>query len=278
MTPYLPDIMQGVVQRVSDAFAARATDPFNVFFEKGIYNQVTQSVYRASEVRYPLVWLIMPYSTRRGEPGIFGEVTCTLIIANPTSVEYTQQEREDLNFKPRLLPVYEVLLEEINREKWLMTSGVGKIQHNQVIRPFWGLGDAQGPSQENMFGRNVDAISVANLVLKVRSHSCGAGDYSINRNTAYPPIVTGKYKFYPDIELVVDGGAATDPVSGSNSVVVPLLLGKEYDVIQRGFGQLRSERSVEVSKNLVQGGFSLVSGEFNPGDSYFIKIQPVLIF
>lgn len=84
--------------------------------------------------------------------------------------------------------------------------------------------------------------------------------------------------FETDIELIVGGAETYDPVVGTIGVIIPALLGKDFYVQQRGIGQLRKIRSIEVTPNLVDGGFDLTGGvTFNEGDTFIIKIIPVII-
>jgi hypothetical protein len=179
MDPYLPDIMEGVVARVSAAFEARSVDPFPVFFDKGVYSQVSKNIYANNPDKFPLVWLVMPFTTKRENFSIYGEVRCELIIVMPTDSKFTQQQRDDISFKPRLLPIYKVLLQEIARERWFSLKSPN-VWHNQTIRPYWGGGDVNGSDTPNLFKKEVDAISISNLLLSIRSQNCSVGDYPIN--------------------------------------------------------------------------------------------------
>lgn len=168
MDPYFPDIMQGVVARVSAAMQARVTDPFSVFFDKGIYGQVSRSVVANGPDKFPLVWLVFPFHTHRGNFKIYGDIACDLILAMPTKAEYTQQQRDDESYKPRLLPVYVALLQEIAKEKSFSAFTVGSIPHDTMIRPYWGGGDVNGSDTDNLFKTKVDAISISNMKLCVK--------------------------------------------------------------------------------------------------------------
>lgn len=77
-----------------------------------------------------------------------------------------------------------------------------------------------------------------------------------------------------DIETIVDGGQAVDPVSGQNtSPIIAELIGKEYYVVQRSIGQRRIERQPEIIIN-PDGSYSLVGDEtFFADDTWIIKIR-----
>ncbi len=276
--PYLPDIIEGVVQRVSDAFSSRDTDPFEVFFDKGIYTQVSKNVYKNRPNSFPLIWLVMPYTTQVGQMGLAGIVNgAQLIIAMPTDATYTQQDRDDITFKPRLLPIYEILLQEMKREQWFLKDPKG-VQHSYDLRPYWGGGDVNGTDNDNLFKKKIDAIVIKIPSLKILSLKCGSGDYAINTGASGYPTSASVLAFFDDIELVVDRGNTGDPVSGTTSVIIPSLKGQNYQVVQRVLGPLRKETPLEVVDDSVNGGFGLNSPlKFNTGDSYFIRIRPKFV-
>jgi hypothetical protein len=168
MDPYLPDIIQSIVQRVSGILNAKAVNPFAVFFDKGNHNQVSKSVYAKNT--FPLVWLKMPFTVKRGNPLVFGEVYCDLILAMPTDSTYTQQQRDDNVYKPRLLPLYAELMVQIQKEKMFSFKGHGHIEHNQLIHPYWGGGTIEGTNGKNLFEREIDAIGIMNLKLTIKNN------------------------------------------------------------------------------------------------------------
>lgn len=181
VSPYFPDIMQGVVARVSKTFEARDRDqdPFCVFFDKGLYTQVSRNV-NATPGQFPLVWLVMRFPEVIGKDfSIWGEVTARLILAMPTDNKYTQQQRDDTTYKPRLLKVYDQLLAEIARERWFQHQGSGRIVHTRMVNPFWGQGDVNGVDKDNLFKQHMDAIDIQGLKLRVRTDNCNTADYSV---------------------------------------------------------------------------------------------------
>jgi hypothetical protein len=77
-----------------------------------------------------------------------------------------------------------------------------------------------------------------------------------------------------DIELIVGGAETYDPADGASTVTVPATIGKDCYLVQRGFGQLRENRSVECTHDPVTGEFSLSGGiTFTLDDTYFVKIR-----
>lgn len=167
--PYLPDIMQGVVERVDQYFWELPTDNFHVFFDKGILRQVARKVYSEKMVNVPLVWLVMNFDDEMGKSmDLFSCTYCNLIIAMPTKPEYTQQERDDIIFKPILLPVYQKVIDEIFKEPWFSFVTKESIKYRRRLRPFWGIGDVNGQDKENLFKNFVDVIMIQNLELNIR--------------------------------------------------------------------------------------------------------------
>src|SRR5690606_35452057 len=113
--PYLPDIMKCIVARVNTVFETRDEDPFSVHYDRGLYNQVGND--RLSENSgFYIVWLVMPFAENSPDnDSYYADATCELFIAAPTDSNYSQQQREDINFYPRLVPIYRQLIEEIKR-------------------------------------------------------------------------------------------------------------------------------------------------------------------
>jgi hypothetical protein len=165
--PYLPDIIKAVVQRV-DTVMFSGTNPFHVYFSHGIYEQVGRWVAENPD-KFPLVWFDTRFSAKRGiDPTIFAETVSRIYIIDKTDNKYSQDQRDSLTIKPRLLPTYEQLLIQLHNENLFETQSPDKIFHSMELWPFWGFGDVNGQDKENMFQKMVDAIFVTNLTLKVR--------------------------------------------------------------------------------------------------------------
>jgi hypothetical protein len=121
--------------------------------------------------KYPLIALFQDFAEVKGPIGFEREVNLHLIIAKGTKSEYKAKDRYEHNFKPFLYPVYESLLEEINREKRFQTYGSNRIEHTKWDRLFWGRNGLFG-NQSNVFNDFLDVIEIKNLKLKINLETC----------------------------------------------------------------------------------------------------------
>ena len=274
--PYLPDIIQNLVSRVDAAFAGRAVDKFNVFFDKGNYAQAWRDNYQFTGSN-PLVWLAMPFSSARGKNNdYYADTTFTLWVVMPTDNTFTQQQRDDFTIKPRLLPVYDVLLQEIEREGWFSFTKSFTPEHTMVVLPYWGMGTANGTDADNFFGSKYDAIKLVDIKCNMNFENCRSS-YQPLQLPVYPT-AKGTLTFFKDIELIVDGGRPYDPIAGQSSVIIPDLLGFYFEVSGRVTGQLRQTRDMELAIDTVNGGFALLNGyKFSKDDTYIISVRPTFI-
>lgn len=161
---YFPDILKCVTARVNSYFEERDDDPFSVYYDKGLYNQVGSDKLK-SGTGFLMVWLMMPYDENSPRDTSYArDVECDIIIAAATEARYTQQEREDINFHPRLFPVYKRLLSELELETKLDNHGVSS--HSWQFIPYWGGGEPNAPSQANLWKNYADCIKITGLKLK----------------------------------------------------------------------------------------------------------------
>lgn len=116
--------------------------------------------------KYPLIALFQDFPEVNAGIGFESEASLHLIIAKGTKKDYKAGERYEHNFKPFLYPVYEILLEEINRDKAFLTYGVSKLPHTKWDRLYWGRNGLFG-NQSNIFNDYLDVIEIKNLKLKI---------------------------------------------------------------------------------------------------------------
>lgn len=162
---YLPDIIKDVVERVNEFFENRVTDPFIVHFDHGLYEQVGNDRLKAATTEDVLVWLQMPFDEDNAKDESYAtDVTCRLLIAIDTDSNYTMEQRETINFFPRLIPVYERLKYELQNEPRF--SNQFRLDHKKRFIPYWGGGDVAGPGQSNLWKQFVDGYDISNIKLK----------------------------------------------------------------------------------------------------------------
>ena len=165
--PYLPYILKDVVFRLNEVFETREVDPFSVTYDWGLYNQVGND--RLSDNSGGiLTWLVMPFIEHSPkDESYFADVDCELFIAAQTESGYTQQQREDINFFPRLIPVYKQLIEEIKNEPRIDST----MKPTRTLLPYWGGGEVNSPSSPNLWKDFADCIKVG-LKLKIENSRC----------------------------------------------------------------------------------------------------------
>ncbi len=87
----------------------------------------------------------------------------------PTKAEYTMQQRTDNSFKPRLIPIYMEILNQIAQDDWFLRPEVEDIEHTKIDLPYWGGGDVNGQNTENLFKNFIDAIQMKDLKLDIEN-------------------------------------------------------------------------------------------------------------
>jgi hypothetical protein len=168
--PYLPDIIKCVVAKVNSVFENREDDSFSVHYDHGIYEQVGSDKLRSSK-GYLFVWLVMPFIEESPlDNSYYADATCKILIATSTDSNYTQVQREEINFHPRLIPVYKELIKQLQQEIKLDNSSI--VKHQKRLLPYWGGGDMIQSGQPNLWKDYVDAIEISNLKLKIGHIKC----------------------------------------------------------------------------------------------------------
>lgn len=163
--PYLPDEFKTVIDNVNSFFESRDTDPFTVLFGNGLYQQVANDLVKGTLSL--MVWLVQPYDQLPPVDDSYAEdVKFDLFIASPTEASYTQKEREDINYHPRLKPVLLQIVEQLEQTEIFGYPDKVKWEKEQFI-PFWSGGEPAAPSQPNLWKNNADCIKITGMQLKM---------------------------------------------------------------------------------------------------------------
>ena len=162
--PILSDIIAGVVERLNLVTMANA-EPFQVKFEFGPLSEVSKAVYD-----YPaetvVVWLVEKGEDRRRND-LYGISGNDIIIGLRSNDQWTMPERMTNNYKSKLLPVYELLIQQLREERQL--NNPYKIDHKKYNLYYWGGGSVNGTNSANLWEKMIDAILLENAVLSIKN-------------------------------------------------------------------------------------------------------------
>jgi hypothetical protein len=163
--PILSDIVSAVVDRINTQTMAD-TEPFPTVFEFGPLSEVSKKVY-GYDSKTVIVWLVEKGEDRkRGD--LYGVSGNDIIIGLQTNDQWTMQDRMNANYKPKLLPVYELLVQELKAEKQL--NNPYKIDHKKYNLYYWGGGAVNGTNSANLWEKMIDAILLENCVLSIKKN------------------------------------------------------------------------------------------------------------
>lgn len=177
---HIPDLFQTIVGKVNAVFSTRVIDPFPVFFDYGHYVEVTRNLTQKDasisqkDKKYPLIWLVMDFDEDFGsiDDGYCDLPALQILITVPTQPAITTPERVEKNFRPRLYPIYDELINQIFQSGLFQVINPENIKHRRTLRPYWGGQDSQGNGTANLFNDFIDAIQIRNLQLKVNESVC----------------------------------------------------------------------------------------------------------
>lgn len=123
--------------------------------------------------KYPLIILVedVPQSITADLPNhVYSEMTFTLIICNLSQSTWDAPDRYTNNIEPILLPVYVDLMNAIAESDYFEIPLDENIPHNPIYRLAWGKEALYG-NDGDMANDHVDAIEVADIVLKVKKNN-----------------------------------------------------------------------------------------------------------
>lgn len=115
-----------------------------------------------SSTKYPLVWLVQPFTISRVNGGYYGDVTLRMFIIQETVKTYKATERMANTFKPVIYPVYRELIDQILFRSDLFDGTMDShIPHSVTDRYYWG--EEQSKALNDVF----DCMEISNLKLKI---------------------------------------------------------------------------------------------------------------
>ena len=133
-----------------------------------------QMMQKSSEAyrRFPVMALLMDFPETVGQAsGYHAEIQVTVILATLSNQHYTTEERYEKVIIPKLYPLYDSLMNQLQRSKGFDCTNPDLVKHTKIDRPFYGR-EGLYANTANIFNDVVDAIELKNLTLKVKKQSC----------------------------------------------------------------------------------------------------------
>jgi hypothetical protein len=115
-----------------------------------------------SSKKYPLVWLVQPFSINRKDVTYYGDTTLRLFIIQESEKGLKASERMAQTFKPVIYPIYRELLKQITNNGVLFDGLMGDhVPHTVTDRYYW------GEDQQNIINDVFDCLEISNMRLKI---------------------------------------------------------------------------------------------------------------
>lgn len=174
LAQYLPDLFTPVAARMAVLCG------FPVYYDFGHQPEITQKLTAldASKAqknqKYPLVWLVMDFKESKGaNMEVYSKTKLSFVFAVGTDPMYTEQQRRDKSYLPKLLPMYQAFLQALSESTSFRQPYTPLINHDFALRPYWGHG-----ANHNLFNDFCDCIEITNLSLDVRQLVCNPSKIS----------------------------------------------------------------------------------------------------
>lgn len=120
-------------------------------------------------LRYPLIAVLTDVIVNRDKQEYYGRTSLRVLIATESNKNYRADEREELSFKPVLLPLYYQFLEQIRKCGHFVINYDEGIPHEYTKRLYWGHNGLFGQSTDIDFKDYVDCIEITNLQLTIKN-------------------------------------------------------------------------------------------------------------
>ena len=162
------EIFREIVNRVSKRYG------YNVSYMFGDWDYISDQLTlwsrspETSKLKFPIVCLYSPYKEERGKKRT---VSLNLLICVNTRKEYTNEQREEYSFAAVLRPIYDILMDEINKHSSIVSVFDGTIPHVYSENYRYGRVGVYG-SDKKPFKDYIDGIDIENLELTLKKEIC----------------------------------------------------------------------------------------------------------
>lgn len=166
----IPALFKIIVDRVSAVMVDRPVGTY-VHFDYGVYDVVNKNLISKEQSRtmknmkYPLIWLVTPIQQVKPRAA---DYYCELpdlqiLILMGTEKDISEQERESATFGPFLRPIYDELLNQIDRSCFFQVLSTEAIIHDYKE---WSYGSTTD-GKTHLFNDYIDAIQIKKMRLFV---------------------------------------------------------------------------------------------------------------
>lgn len=139
----------------------------NLNYLYGYLNEIKETLAQDSKSvafrskKYPLVWLVEPFTIVKGEEGIYGSTNLNILIINGSDKNWKAAQRRENNFNPIIHPIYSEFLKQIKIASDVFTTD-NTPKHSLTDRYYWG--------EENKIIDDVfDCSEISQLQLKINN-------------------------------------------------------------------------------------------------------------
>ena len=117
-------------------------------------------------LKFPLVYLVQPFTITRGEFRHYGKATgLEIFIINKTQQGIKAEQRMTDNFKPVIYPIYRELISQITKSIAFVDSMPGKVTHRTTDLYYWGE-----TQQEKMINDVFDCMYITGMELTIKNN------------------------------------------------------------------------------------------------------------
>ncbi len=118
-----------------------------------------------ARLKYPLLWLVQPFSIKRVNGDYFGDTQVRFFIIQQSEAALFAEQRMEVSFKPILYPIYRELISQFNSASHLFENTMNAAQEHTITdRYYW------GENQQEQIDDIFDCMEVSGLQLKIKNN------------------------------------------------------------------------------------------------------------
>lgn len=151
------------------------TTPIN--YQYGYVNELKETLAQYdktaeyAELKFPLIWLVQPYTIQKGIPAFFGKTTLRAFIIQESEQSLKATERMEQTFKPVIYPIYRKFMKLLEAKTNVFQGDeFTGFAHNVTDRYYW------GQEQKDFLNDVFDCMEINYLKVRI----CDNQNCSIN--------------------------------------------------------------------------------------------------